>query len=319
MSTSSLQCLRLDSSLRKRAAEALLPSSKLKDILYIILVAEGKVITLIRPRKHSIHPADIHIVLNTIHSPSILNSPASSSWIPLCLPKFNPSGFVNAYISFLRRDVTVEHEEATSAPTSETGNAADLSINSGPTPTQRSVAPPYATPTQSRIALVCISGGGEFDSIRGWCDTATQRLEKEGALDAITNACSSGQTQYCVADLGIPGLRHFVYKSRSQVQVTAPIFEDPYDSLEDHRRLITLYQTLHDAIHAKSGQEGPLKLQYIRTEKESVMGWITQPFELYIALSPRLPKTAAVGAANAVARWVKREEGKLFLRDAPVF
>jgi hypothetical protein len=46
---------------------------------------------------------------------------------------------------------------------------------------------------------------------------------------------------------------------------------------------------------------------------------ITQPFELYVALSPRLPKSAAVGAANAVARWVKKEEGRLFLRDAPVF
>lgn len=102
-------------------------------------------------------------------------------------------------------------------------------------------------------------------------------------------------------------------------------------------RLTTLYQTLHDAIHAKSGQEATLKLQYIRSEKESVMGWvcnvscetpfrqtdasgkITQPFELYITLSPRLPKSAAVGAANAVARWVKKEESRLFLRDAPVF
>ena len=46
---------------------------------------------------------------------------------------------------------------------------------------------------------------------------------------------------------------------------------------------------------------------------------ITQPFELYIALSSLLPKTAAVGAANAVARWVKRDENRLFLRDAPVF
>ena len=46
---------------------------------------------------------------------------------------------------------------------------------------------------------------------------------------------------------------------------------------------------------------------------------ITQPFELYIALSPLLPKGAAVGAANAVARWVKKEETRLFLRDVPVF
>ncbi|KAH0586154.1 hypothetical protein H2248_007419 [Termitomyces sp. 'cryptogamus'] len=311
MSTSSLQCLKLDSNLRKRAAEALLPPSKLKGILYIILMAEGKVITLIRPKKHSIHPADIHITLNTIHSPSVLNSPASSSWIPLCLPKYNSSSFVNAYISFLCRN----NEVASSLSQLQSEDA-----NSKPTlTTQEQMVPPYMASTKLCIALVCISGGGDVESIRGWCEAATTRLEKDGMLDAIINACSSGQIEYSVGDLGIPGLRHFIYKSRSQVQITTPTFEDPYGYLEDRRRLITLYQILHDAIHAKSGQEGTLKLQYIRTEKESVMGWITQPFELYIALSPMLPKAAAVGAANAVARWVKKEEAKLFLRDAPVF
>ncbi len=39
-------------------------------------------------------------------------------------------------------------------------------------------------------------------------------------------------------------------------------------------RIITLYQILHDYIHAKSGQGGGLKLQYIRTETESVIGWV---------------------------------------------
>lgn len=43
-------------------------------------------------------------------------------------------------------------------------------------------------------------------------------------------------------------------------------------------RLTTLYQTLHDSIHAKSGQESGLKLQYIRTDAESVMGWVSEPY-----------------------------------------
>ena len=46
---------------------------------------------------------------------------------------------------------------------------------------------------------------------------------------------------------------------------------------------------------------------------------ITQPFEIYLSLSQWLPKSAAINAANAVARWVKKEEGRLFLYDAPVF
>lgn len=74
MSTSSLRCLKLDPITRKRAAEALVPTSKMKvgsqeisvpcsspksqqDVLYIILVARGSVITLVRPKKHSIHPS----------------------------------------------------------------------------------------------------------------------------------------------------------------------------------------------------------------------------------------------------------------------
>lgn len=54
-----------------------------------------------------------------------------------------------------------------------------------------------------------------------------------------------------------------------------PIFEEPYDNPHEKRRIITMYQIIHDAIHAKSGQEGPLKLQYILTERESVMGWVS--------------------------------------------
>ncbi|KAJ7486037.1 vacuolar fusion protein MON1 [Mycena galericulata] len=308
MSTSSLHCLRLEAGIRKRAAEALVPPSKMKDILYVVLVARGRVITLVRPKKHSIHPADIHILLNTIHAPSILNSPASASWIPVCLPKFNPSGFVNAYISFPRKDDGLEAEQLA---TSDTVDEQDVDPPVKPRYTSHAL--------DSGIGLICISGGGDFETIRNWCDSATDRMESDGTLDVIANAFRSGHTEYSVAELGIPGLRHFLYKSRAQVQITCPTFEDPYDNIDERRRLTTLYQIIHDAIHAKSGQDATLKLQYIRSEKESVMGWITQPFELYITLSPRLPKSAAVGAANAVARWVKKEESRLFLRDAPVF
>lgn len=81
MSSSSLHCLRLDPGLRKSIADTLVPTSKIKvihtviarwtsvfkrvcqDILYVILIAQERVITLVRPKKHSIHPsgASVHI------------------------------------------------------------------------------------------------------------------------------------------------------------------------------------------------------------------------------------------------------------------
>ena len=43
-----------------------------------------------------------------------------------------------------------------------------------------------------------------------------------------------------MADLSIPGLRHFLYKSRPQVQVTMPIYEDPYDDINERRRSVQI-------------------------------------------------------------------------------
>ncbi|KAI0283975.1 DUF254-domain-containing protein [Russula aff. rugulosa BPL654] len=307
MGTSSLQCLKLDPLVRSRAANHLIPTSKMKDLLYLILVARGRVITLVRPKKHSIHPADLHILMNTAHSPSIVNSAASASWLPLCLPKYNPSSFVHVFVTYL------QSEAPSGDPPSETlaqGDSSKAELSSRDT---------ISVPD---VGLICVTANGDFESIRAWCNVVTGRLEHDGTLANIEKAVRDGRnglTEYSVADLSIPGLRHFVYKSRAYVQITTPTYEDPYDDLKERRRLITLYQTMHDSIHAKSGQDLPLKLQYIRTEKEAVMGWITQPFEMYIAVSQGLPKSAVISAANAVARWVKKEEAKLFLRDAPIF
>ncbi|KAG8763189.1 Vacuolar fusion protein mon1, partial [Ceratobasidium sp. 423] len=96
----SLHTMRIDPVLRLRAAELVIPSKDTKDVLYIILFSGDKVITLVRPRKHSIHPSDLHLLLNTLSAPA-LRSSASASWLPICLPKFNPQGFLYCYVSFL--------------------------------------------------------------------------------------------------------------------------------------------------------------------------------------------------------------------------
>ncbi|CAE6415267.1 unnamed protein product [Rhizoctonia solani] len=230
----SLHTLRIDPILRLRAAELVLPSKDTKDVLYVILFSGDKVITLVRPRKHSIHPS---------------------------------------------------------------GQDSQDAVDETP------IGLAFITPDRDG-----------FEKIRNLASGAETAMSTANVPNLLVQAARA--SPYPVSDLGVKGLLHFLYKSRTLVQVTHPVWDDSINQ----PRLITLYQTIHDALHAKSGQiEGPAKLQLIRTDTECVMGWITQPFELYLAVEPTLPKNAIVGAANAVARWIKKEEGKLFLRDAPVF
>lgn len=107
-----------------------------------------------------------------------MNSPASASWIPVCLPKFNPAGFVNAYITFLRRPDADQKSYQRTARDTEKGvaetSASDIAESSqGITSWQTT-----RLIEDSGIGLVCISGGGEFETVRAWCDTVTQVCSK---------------------------------------------------------------------------------------------------------------------------------------------
>ncbi|CAE6421199.1 unnamed protein product [Rhizoctonia solani] len=298
----SLHTMRVDPVLRLRAAELVLPSKDTKvnratllqnttdpilrqDVLYVILFSGDKVITLVRPRKHSIHPSDLHLLLNTLSAPA-LRSSASASWLPICLPKFNPQGFLYCYVSFL--DAGQDTQDVADEPP---------------------IGLAFVTPDRDGFEKIRTLATVKLIALISF-----QALSKTNAPSLLLQAAQA--SPYPVTELGIKGLLHFLYKSRTLVQLTHPIWDESINQ----PRLITLYQTIHDALHAKSGQvEGPAKLQLIRTDTEFVMGWITQPFELYLAVEPSMPKNAVVGAANAIARWVKKEEGRLFLRDAPVF
>jgi hypothetical protein len=72
--TSTLQPLRMNPVLREAAAASLIPPARFKvsyqtviflfrtgltrqDLLYVLLIAEGHIVTLLRPKKHSIHPS----------------------------------------------------------------------------------------------------------------------------------------------------------------------------------------------------------------------------------------------------------------------
>lgn len=176
MTTSSLCCLKLDPSLRKRIADTLIPTSKIKDILYIILIANDRVLTLIRPRKHSIHPADLHIILNAVNTPSVYNNPAPTQWIPFCLPKFNPAGFVNAFISFLRSDEPPTNPSRAASPVPPnapqpmvSASDSDQASNSSRS-SQKTSSSSFLN--EHGVALVCISGDADVDTIRTWSETA---------------------------------------------------------------------------------------------------------------------------------------------------
>ena len=111
----------------------LLGAARPPELLFGLLLAHGQLLQLLRPKKVPLHAgrdvlrpflprsSDSHIPIPTsrrqvpLHADDVLlvvNTVTSSaafredeSWLPLCLPRFNPKGFLYAHVSFVAPEV----------------------------------------------------------------------------------------------------------------------------------------------------------------------------------------------------------------------
>lgn len=95
----------------------------------------------------------------------------------------------------------------------------------------------------------------------------------------INAALEEPQTQ--VAEVGVTGLRHCLYKCKNTQQLWTPRIEAPYDSPEQTTRLRQLYHRLHANLHRKGC---PLKLLYEQLPYETMLGWVSVVFITFAPL-----------------------------------
>lgn len=147
---------------------------------------------------------DLQILINAVHTPSVAAN--SASWLPICLPKFNPQGFVHAYVNFIEADdsqdtalwnkgknnsadFNVVHTATTTTPASETSSAHSAygitGIDQGDYATSSDDTADVADrtsnnlvsvsePNEGSLVLVTICGGGEFDGVRNWGESVVK-------------------------------------------------------------------------------------------------------------------------------------------------
>lgn len=95
---SAVTCLPLPASVRDVVSSSL-QAAKSKNLVFSILLAGDRLVTLVRKKDQFLHHIDLHLVLNLVGSSSSFRE--GEGWTPICLPKFNTAGFFHAHISYL--------------------------------------------------------------------------------------------------------------------------------------------------------------------------------------------------------------------------
>jgi hypothetical protein len=295
---SSLECLRLRKTHRRMINDALL-KVRSPELLYGLIVAAGRLVSVVRPKKHSLHPGDLHLIFNMLFEAGSVKAGGGENWIPLCLPGFNNTGFLYMYVSFLSPS---EAALVAASPTSD----------------RRSSSSSTKLPVSSDdLAIVLISPSKDaFDSLRAMRDALIAFLAKSKMLAALAAAMQAGRASCSSLFPNGTPLKHFLYKSRGNVQFTMPSFEPHFGGAVARRKLMTLYAQLHEAVHARNSH---LKVLHAVSEDATALAWVTPVFELYCVAGPGAARQAVTQAANRVVHWIRREEERVFIIGGAVF
>ncbi|KAG0158258.1 hypothetical protein PDIDSM_5771 [Penicillium digitatum] len=280
---SALECLKIRKKHRQAINNALL-KTKASTLLYGLLVAGGRLVSVVRPKKHSLHPGDLQLLFNMIFEADGVKAGGGECWIPVCLPGFNSSGYLYMYVSFLDIRGEIEH-------------SAEITKDES-------------------VAIVLISPDKEaFFEMQGMRDALLEQMEKNGSLKEIKTAIDNGRP--ATTDI-VPGtvLHHFLYKSRANVQFTMSSYAPEFSSVTRRRRLMSMYNNLHASIHAKNTH---VKVHHCVSRSATSFGWVTPVFEFYCIAEPNTNRNALAQSASKIAQWVQREEERLFIIGGAVF
>ena len=106
---SALECLRIRKSHRHAINHTLL-HKRCESLLYGLIVAGGRLVSVVRPRRHSLHPSDLQLIFNMLFEADSVKTGGGENWIPLCLPGFNRNGYLYMYVSFIQPKAPDEAE-----------------------------------------------------------------------------------------------------------------------------------------------------------------------------------------------------------------
>ncbi|OKL55693.1 Vacuolar fusion protein mon1 [Talaromyces atroroseus] len=283
---SALECLKLRKS-HRQVINNLLLKNRAEKLLYGLVAAGGRLVSVIRPKKHSLHPGDLHLLFNMIFEAGGVKAGGGESWIPVCLPGFNSSGYLYMYVSFL-----------------------DLNDETGGLVTDDD------TLKDGSAAIVLISADKEsFFQLQEMRNNLVSQMQKSGSMKIMKEAIRKGRPS--PTDI-VPGtvLRHFIYKSKAHVQFAMSSYEPDFTSLTRHRRLISTYNSLHESVHSRNTQ---VKIHYGTSKSASGFAWVTPVFEFYCVAGPDANRNALSQSANKIRQWVQQEEERLFIIGGAVF
>ena len=171
---------------------------------------------------------------------------------------------------------------------------------------------------QCRTYLILLTGlcdqeqSSELDECR---KRIQQKLSAQNMLPNISLNSNNRDSSLRLEQIGVPELRHFLFKDNKMLQYFVSDYALPYSvDKGEQQRIFNVYRRLYHKLHNSTNS---LRIVYSQHKYETVLGWLTTDFEIYATFSPLVSKELSIGAINKVLEFIRKNKSKIFITSMP--
>lgn len=318
---SSLRCVRITHSTRSKFNSILLSTKKLtvkegisdtasiisratvseskrylaNDLLFGFICMNEEVLSHVRLSQHKLPNRDINLLLSTIsfQFKSGIQEDSAELWVPLCMPNFNDSGFLYAYVR------TFEIKD-------------------------------YDEPLS--LILVGANKNSFFDLKQVGQYIVSKILRNKSLVQAFSSDIARvGNILKLVESLNCPFIKHFIYRRKAENQYFMDDINflrqgnDKYQNVASYLQLLYFYTALHNSksTSVRGSGESAKKLTYIRWQKQE--GWITgfllssKHYDFYCLCGGSIQAQEIIEQSLKIIKWVEKYKKRFFIGDGITF
>ncbi|KAH3668560.1 hypothetical protein OGAPHI_002314 [Ogataea philodendri] len=332
-----LECLKMRRSVRRRI-ESVMLANKSENLLYGLLVApNGRLITVLRPRRHTLHTSDLQLLFSMIYNTNTFKTtPIDNNsqelaaneefWVPICFPKFNPNGFLYSFIQF----VDLKEEKLMQLH--------DLNMG---------ILDEDLDPDSSKITVILVSAYKDsFFEMRKIANSIVKSLKLNRTLfrelfkaivgtQGINGDTGPSSGKVDPVEIPAPLVQHFVFKSKKHTQFIfsrLAHYKDPNENMRG--QLMLMYSHLHARFATSSktavqpNESDILKdSHFINLVKwaylnDTLVGLLitTSNYELYLITNGGImDEKVLLHSCKNIIKWCKKNQERLFISGGAIF
>ncbi|CAR66347.1 DEHA2F14652p [Debaryomyces hansenii CBS767] len=277
------------------------------DLLFAFLTSSsGKILSMMKPKNHTLSKEDLKVLftmISSISTPSDDSQSTEDLWIPLCMPDFNPNGFLYVFVKKI-----------------------DLS---GYVIVDGNHIPPQP------IIITLISGNKNsfFQQQELSKHIISSMINSESFRNALSSELLASNNLSILNDIKVPLIKHFIYRSKRYNQCfmsNARHFnnEKGDTSCVTILELVYFYSTLHNNKATDFSSEPAIKkhnkrLTYSKWKisGNTIVGFMLSDStsEFYCLCNGDITSQDLIRQSLKIIKWCEKYHRRIFVGDGVIF